>query len=64
MVDTFYKFVSMAKGETLYLNKSQICSIRQIGMGEGTGIKVTNGDLFLVDHTAEQVLLIFSKQEE
>jgi hypothetical protein len=60
MTSLFYKFTSMTKSETLFLNKEQICSICQIGIGEGTQIKLTNGSIFMVEQTAEQILLILS----
>ena len=64
MASSFYKFVSIDKGETLYLNKEQICSISQIGIGtgDGTAIKMTNDNIYKVDHTAEQVIIILSQE--
>jgi len=64
MASLFYKFVSINKSETLYLNKDQICSISEIGFnaGDGTAIKMTNNQIYMVNHTAEQVLTILSQE--
>lgn len=64
MAQTFYKFVSSDKKGSIILNKEQINSIRQIGVGMGTDIKMTNGEVFKVDHTEEQVLSILGEKKE
>lgn len=64
MAQAFYHFVSSDKKSTIYLNKEQIVSINQVGIGFGTDIKMINGDVFKVEHTAEQVLSILEKKKE
>jgi hypothetical protein len=61
---SFYHFVSSDKKSTIHLNKDHISSIKQEGIGFGTEIKMTNGDVFKVEHTADQVLSILGKQQE
>ena len=64
MAQPFYHFVSSDKKSTIHLNKDHISSINQVGIGMGTDIKMTNGEIFKVDHTAEQVLSILGEKKE
>ena len=61
---TFYKFRLLDKTGSVCLNKSNISAILQHGVGNGTTIKMTNGDVFKVDHTEEQGLIILGEQKE
>lgn len=64
MDNKFYKFHLHDKTGSLYLNKDNIMAFNQHGVGNGTTIKMTNGDVFKVDHTEEQVLSILGEKKE
>lgn len=64
MSSLFYKFMLLDKTGSIYLNKDNISAIHQHGVGNGTTIKMTNSDVFKVDHTEEQVLTILGERQE
>jgi hypothetical protein len=58
----FYRFHLSDKKSIAYLSKEHISSIKQEGIGFGTEIKMTNGEVFKVGQTADQVLSILQEE--
>ena len=61
-MSSFYQFALSDYSTTVYLNKAYISSINQKGIGFGTEIKMSNGDVFKVNNDASQVISILENQ--
>lgn len=61
MANNFIKLQMFDKSGSVLINKNTIVFIRQIGIGNGTNIKVSSGELILVAQTEDQILSILEK---